>query len=540
MKNIFRLKLKFVLLGITIIAALLRFWQIGNVPISPDWDEVSLGYNAYSILLTGKDEYGKFLPVLLRSYNDYKPALYAYLAIPFIKLFGLSVFSIRLPSVLFGIAAVLGTYFLVFELLGNRKVALLASFLLAISPWHLQFSRVAFEASIGMGINVFVILFFLKGLKKVKYIFLSTALMGINLYSYQSEKVFVPLMFIVLILLFRNKISLTRKNTLVILEIGFIVLLPMIVVLITDRQSLSRAYGVSFLSEKTLLLSNDVQKIERDTKNNDTLGLLLDNRRIEYAKTIAFGYLTHFDLNWLFIKGDSTIDRHHAPWMGLLYITELPFLLIGIYSLFVGNLNKKIKSLLLLWFLVTPIPAMVTTGVPHSVRTLNFLPTFQIFTALGIFKTLDLINEKLKRKWQKLVLISLSILLFVFNFVYYLDQYFVQQNYYYAKSWQHGYKEIVDYLKPRHLQYKKVIVSNTADMNQSYMFFLFYLQFDPSDYQKNGNENKFSNFEFRKLNSNEEKNTLLVGSGSDLAEKNEMYRINYPDKTTAMRIIEVK
>src|SRR3990167_8496580 len=105
----------FFLLLIIVGASILRLWQLGNVPISPDWDEVALGYNAYSILQTGKDEYGEFMPIILRSFDDYKPALYAYCIIPFIKLFGLSTFSIRLPSAITGVLMIIGIYYLIGE-----------------------------------------------------------------------------------------------------------------------------------------------------------------------------------------------------------------------------------------------------------------------------------------------------------------------------------------------------------------------------------------------------------------------------------------
>src|SRR6266404_9311757 len=94
-----RKNLVYITLGIIVLlAVLLRLWQLGNVPPSPDWDEAALGYNAYSIMHTGRDEYGKFLPVVLRSFDDYKPALYAYLTIPAISVFGLDTFAVRLPS----------------------------------------------------------------------------------------------------------------------------------------------------------------------------------------------------------------------------------------------------------------------------------------------------------------------------------------------------------------------------------------------------------------------------------------------------------
>ena len=151
---------------IIIVASILRLWQLGKVPSSPDWDEVALGYNSYSIMQTGRDEYGKFLPIILRSFDDYKPALYAYLTMPSIGILGLNVVAVRLPSAIFGILTVLAVFFVVKELFKKNNIALLTSLLLAISPWHIQFSRVAFEANIGVTLNIFGVYFFLRAIRK--------------------------------------------------------------------------------------------------------------------------------------------------------------------------------------------------------------------------------------------------------------------------------------------------------------------------------------------------------------------------------------
>src|SRR5438045_9617274 len=88
------------LILIVLIASFVRLYQLSAVPPSPFLDEVSNGYNAYSLLKTGNDEYGKHLPLLMQAYNDFRPTLFVYLMIPFIQFFGLSVFSIRLPDIL--------------------------------------------------------------------------------------------------------------------------------------------------------------------------------------------------------------------------------------------------------------------------------------------------------------------------------------------------------------------------------------------------------------------------------------------------------
>lgn len=561
---------------IIVVAAVLRLWRLGHVPPSPDWDEAALGYNAYSIMHTGRDEYGKLLPVVLRSFDDYKPALYAYLAIPSIAVFGLNLFAVRLPSAVFGILTVLATYFLVKELfeigrktedLGIKKsleiknfkleiTALLSAMLVAISPWSIQFSRVAFEANAGLAFNVFAALFFLKGLKKPRLLFLSAFLMGLNLYVYQSEKVFTPLLLLMLVFIFRKELfSLPKKYIIISVLIGLLLSLPMVGFILGNRHALERAQGVSVFAESTQLLSEDARKLIQDGKNHDILGLILDNRRIVFAKLIAANYLSHFDLNWLFITGD--IARHHAPDMGLLYPFELPFVLIGIYQLIFGNFNKKTKLVIFFWFLIAPVPASVTTGVPHAVRTLNFLPTFQIFAALGILQVFSYLKQTDLRfkihdlRGVFLILGSALCVLFAFlNFVYYLDQYFVQQNYFNARDWQYGYAKMVPQVKKIETNYKKIVVSNQPPMDQSYMFFLFYLKYPPAKYQKElkgasggfRENHAFGRFEFRLIDWNREKKTsdiLYVGTPQDFPTKTgKLYIVYYPNGRQAMEMIK--
>ncbi|MDP3988185.1 MAG: glycosyltransferase family 39 protein [Candidatus Levybacteria bacterium] len=548
---------------IIVVASLLRFWQLGQVPSSPDWDEASLGYNAYSIMQTGRDEYGKFMPLIMRSFDDYKPALYVYFVIPFIKLLGLNVVSVRLPSVIFGILTVIATYFLVIELFKNRgvlrlrsgqahtqKIALLTSFLLAISPWHIQFSRIAFESNVGLALNVFGILFFLKGLKKPIWFLLSSFVFGMSFHIYQSEKVFLPLLFLVLLLIYRKEIVKIPKKY--IISAGLlllIILLPLFSFMLTNKEALARARGVSVFSDQTPFLKDNVIRVARDKENNDFLGIVLDNRRILYAKSIVAGYMSHFDLNWLFITGD--ISRHHAPGMGLLYLFELPFLLIGIY-VFIFNsnifgLDKQSKLLIILWFLITPIPASITSGVPHAVRTLNFLPTFQIFTAFGILFAFRKISNLGYLRY--LIFFSLS-LFFIFNFSYYLNQYFVQQNYFNSQDWQYGYEDTVSFVDSQQYKYSKIVVSNKPYLDQSYIFFLFYLKYPPADYQKESlfasggfrENHKFGKFEFRPIDWNKEEkseNILYVGKPDDFPQNVKVIKeVNFLNGQPAIKIVE--
>lgn len=527
-------KIILVLSIILAVAAGLRLYKLGEVPISPDWDETALGYNAYSILKTGRDEYGTFMPLTLRSFDDYKPPLYVYLTVPSVALFGLSVWSTRLPSAIMGVLAVLGVFFLVIELTKRRDIALLSSFLMAISPWSIQFSRVAFEANVGVTVNIWAVATFLTGLRKRIFLPVSAFLFGVGMFAYHSERVFLPLLLVLLLICFRKQLF-VKSNTKTIVASGIIgiVFILLLVPILFGENGLLRLKATSTFTDQTNLLARNIVQLERDRQNNDLVGLILDNRRIVYVKTVISGYLSHFSLKWLFITSDN--PRHHAPDMGLLYLWELPFLLYGIYKVCKDG-KGPLRVVILGWLLIAPIPAAPTTGLPHAVRTLVFLPVFQILTAIGVVNI----------HWRK-IFVYLYIVFVIFNIAYYLDMYFVQQNPENSGYWQYGYKQTVAMTEKLKVRYEKVVVSTRLD--QSYMFFLFYTQYDPKTYLAHGGtksgsfeevRNSFDKYEFRRIDWSREKRDgtiLYVGAPDDMPHGN-VGNITFLDGTPAIELAD--
>jgi len=464
------------------------------------------------------------------------------------------------------VLTIIATYFLTKRLFPNSQtftiknlqfgIPEVAALLLAISPWHLQFSRIGFESNIAVALNIFGALFFLLALKRPVFLLFSAAIFALNLYMYQSSKVFVPLLVLTLVVIYRKELFATSKKFLFSsVIIGIFIAFPMALYMVGSSEALARAQGVSIFSDTTSFLAENAKRLQEDREKNDLLGLVLDNRRILYVREIVSGYISHFDLNWLFIKGD--IARHHAPYMGLLYLCELPFLLIGIYQLVFASQKQgvsiKTKALIFSWFLLAPIPASITSGVPHAVRTLNFLPTFQIFTAFGIFVFLTYVF-RLKHGIfgirSRFILYGMCFIVITFNFIYYLNQYFVQQNYFVSADWQYGYKEAVFEVKNIENKYDKIIVSNKPHLDQSYMFFLFYLQYPPDKYQKEAiyksggfRENHvYGKFMFRPIIwETEEKNgkTLFMGLPEDFPSEAKIIKtINFLDGKPAIKIVE--
>lgn len=536
------------ILGILCIGFILRIWQLGSVPPSPDWDEAALGYNAYSILKTGRDEYGIWFPRTLRSFDDYKPPLYMYLTIPSVAIFGLDTWTVRLPSVVMGLLAIWGVYLMMGELLRRTTekkeflaMPYLSALLLAISPWHIQFSRIAFEANTGVALNIWGAYALLRGFRSPRWLLGSAALFALSLYAYHSQRIFAPLLVLLIGGVFWHELRKVKlKFILGSFVVGILVIAPLIPV-IFDTTALTRLRGTSSLSDQTRLLANSVEKLEADQKSGNKIGLLLDNRRLVWARTLAEGYVSHFSLRWLFLTGDNA--RHHAPDNGLLYLWELPFLFLGMLWIF--HKGKILRSLLFGWLLLAPVAASPTTELPHAIRTLVFLPVWQIFTAFGVvyaWRRIQAYRSPIIRVITLGVVIAV-----VFNFVFYLYMYFRQLNREYSPYWQYGYRQAVLYTQQHYDAYQKIIVS--TKLEQPHMFFLFYLKYDPVLYLSNGGtksggfaevRNAFGKYEFRPIHWDQEKRDgteLYIGTPNEIS-GSRLETIYYLDGKDAMIIAD--
>ncbi len=530
---------KILIIFIFLLAFILRFWQLGSNPPSLDWDEASLGYNAYSILKTGRDEYGNFLPLSIRSFNDYKPPLYTYLTTIPVAMFGLNEFSTRFISALFGILTIIIAYFLIKELFPNKSFIfyLLSFIFFALSPWHIQFSRIAFEANTALFFSICGIWLFLKGLKRGVFFLIAFLSFSLSIYAYHSPRLVVPLLIIGLIFFFREKLKTVWKS----LFVGLILFILLVLPVIRELKSTGARFGSVTVLNAAERLGTSIPKIEYDGQNQDFIGKLTHNRRIVFAREVLGGYLDHFNFDFLFLTGDSP-GRHHAAGMGMLYLWDLPFILLGVIFL----LNKRDHNVLFIfwWFLIAPIASSLTSGTPHAVRALMYLPTYQIFIAVGFLKLLKSLNENSKKK----ILVRVLIFgLFILNFFYYLHMYYVHTPREYSQWWQYGYKQAIQEIKKYEDKFNKIII--TYDYDQPYIYFLFYKLIDPVWYQQNWGqgeimraERSFGKYEFKKIDWQRDsklRSTLLVGTPNEIPAGAEglLSEIKFLDGSVAFRIV---
>ena len=322
------------LICIVFLAVFLRFWQLDKVPPSLYWDEVSQGYNAYSILKTGRDEHNEFLPIArFKAFGDYKAPIYIYLDVPFIGIFGKTTLGVRFPSALFGGLTVLLTYFLINELFyeseNKKKFALWTAFFLAISPWHVQLSRAAYEANIATFFTILgIYLFFLAKRTKPKFFILSAIAFVLGFYSFNAQRIFIPLLCILLGIIYFKDLLKIKKFVGVSVVAGFILLLPFMIYLRTPESKL-RFNEVNIFTDLNVIKESN-KLIAQD--HNSIIAKVLDNRRVLYSLSYVKHYFDFFNPSYLFFSGDVN-PRFSLRDSGELFLWELPLLLIGFYLL---------------------------------------------------------------------------------------------------------------------------------------------------------------------------------------------------------------
>lgn len=521
------MKKNYLLLALIICCAFaVRFIQLSSVPPSASLDEATTGWNAYSILLTGKDEYGYKMPILLRAYDDFRPALYTYTTIPFVKIFGLNVFAVRFPSVILSTLAIFSAYFLIKSLFENFKqkenLALISCLFFAISPWHIYMSRLGHEANAAFSFGIFAITFLILFIRKQRsaYLYFSSIFFVLSFYAYQSEKIFIPLIVFVLAFLFKKELLESKKHLALSLLLGIIILAPVLISTLSPS-GLSRFGGTSAFNLDDPIFFNAAQVRLDAHIRGDWIGEVINNNRVIASRIFLENYISHFSPFWFFTNEGRADFK--APNVGLLYLFDLPLIILGIFYLF-KKFDKKIIIFLFLWVLISPIASSITTGAPHAMRSYNFLPVWQIFSALGLLFFIGFIKNKMFNNLIKVIIF----LIILISFAHFSNQYFnvfPKEN---AASFQYSMSKIVPYVLGNEKKYNKIIFSNSENLYQSYMFFLFYSKYDPVHYQKIGGtgsggydkSHNFDKFEFKKFDKNQNiiSGNLYIGNYSDFTD----------------------
>lgn len=466
-------------LAVLFLGFFFRFYHLGQTPEGLYLDEASIGYNSYSILKTGQDEYGKSFPLLFRSVGDFKTPIYVYLAVPFISLYDLTPFAVRLPSALFGFLTIPMLYLLVKKLTLDKHgeiVALLSAFFLSISPWHIILSRTAYESTVALFLLLLATYFFLIALKKYWIYPLSAVFFATSFLAYHAERIVTPIVVIFLIVHYRKEIFAKFAQKLfpliVSLLLGLLIIGPTLF-LMRSPGFLKRAGSLNIFSYSNQMpYGYSLEKINIINPN------LFNNKYLLSAKEFASLYVSYFSPRYLFFLGDS-IPRSSLPGLGSFFVWELPLYLFGLYEL-VKNKDIDLKYFVITLLIISPIPAALTRDPYSIIRALPMLIPLIIILSLGALNILNLLRRISRKILIPIILVILGLSLTRFYIsLYYYNDYF---NYSY---WSYGWQQAVATISSLDPKFP-VIVDNSR--GEPYTNILFFLKFAPATYQQTNHE----------------------------------------------------
>ncbi|MFC1649248.1 ArnT family glycosyltransferase [Patescibacteria group bacterium] len=539
------------LLAILILAAGLRFYRLSEFP-ALNADEAALGYNAWSLAQTGTDEHSNLWPIHLQSFNDYKPALYAYILIPFVRVWGLSSSVVRVPGATAGVLSVMIIYLLAKQIVkraksDNELFSMLAALFLAISPWHIHFSRGGWEVNLAALFIISGIYLFFKAMNKPKFYIFSFLSFAASLYTYHAARVIVPLLGLGLLVIFYKDNLKNWKAVLVSGIVALVIMIPLVLDL-AGPAGLSRAAGVGVFSDPGPLNEINEQRGEHVDLSGSTTKLI-HNKPVNYTLEILENWGEHFSGEFLFLSGDD-IQRNKVPEHGQMYLHNILFVILGFVAI-AKAYNRK-WGFVLLWLVVSPVAASLTFQSPHALRAQIMVFPLVLIGAFGMDYLIKWLGGVVRNPIiHKLLLFSLSLVM-VWGFLRYQWLYWNHMSRVYPYSSQYGVEEMIHIVSSKYDSYDHILITDRYD--QPYILTLFYLEYPPNRFQEEhvlsardgygfSTVRNFDKFTFTSIGEWSEvisgyPNSIIVGTDEEVPdEANVVESVYFPNGEVAFKIV---
>ena len=519
------------LLIITLIAATLRLVSLTTNPPELNIDEIAFAYDAYSILQTMRDHHGNFLPLAFESVGDYKSPGIIYLLVPFISFFGLTEFATRLPTALLGTFAIPLLYFLTNILTKNKTVSVFSAGALAISPWHIYYSRIASDHLIATTLLLAGSIFLFKILEepKVRYQLLTALFLSLSMYFYHSHKVAILCLIPTILILSKKGYSYLRFK----LKVFFIlfVLLTIPLVWLTLFGEGNKRAEMVFITKDTeytryVILDHFMPYIFYPNLNIFTP---LSHELLLLPFFWASRLIGYLDPNFLFLNGLGMTNLDISG-LGVLYLYDLLLIPLGIISIL--KKQKQLSFILGSWILISIIPASFANNEFNAGRTLLAYPPIAIISAFGLEYLLKKLRS-IKKEFAlplSIGLLFITILIYLHAFVIFSVHFPIQK----SENFMYGSKNTILYALSQENSYNEIIISPRRGIsandiiNTPHLYYFFYAKLDPKVVQsafqnhKNGEALQVGKYTFKEINWYNErlrKNTLFITSPWNFSEQ---------------------
>jgi len=443
-----------ILILLMILGIVIRTFTISNFPSGFCQDEASIGYEAYSILTTGVDRNNISYPIHLISWGSGQNALYAYLSMPFIQLFGLNEFSVRIVNALFSILSLL-IFYLIIKLTFGKKKALIGLGLLVICPWSIISARWGLESNIFPTLFLLSVFFMLKGVYNTpKYFPFSFLFFSISLYAYGTSYLVVPLFlcFTVPYLFFKKYISL--KYSLISISVFFVISSPILLFILINHFDFPQIHFFDLtiprlISNRTTVIFNLFSSDFINTVSQNTVRLLS-----------------------ILIAQSDRNEFSSIPTFGTIYHISFPFFIVGLFNVLKNKLYlKQVHYYIFCVWLFCSLVLGVTSHVNITRINIIFFPLLY-FVVLGIFDVYNMLFFKYKQNY-KYLLGGLYTVLFVFFSAYYITELNDKNKDYFT----YGIGKAIQYAEKID---STSIINVTADgVNMPYIYVCFYNKINP-------------------------------------------------------------
>jgi len=458
-----KIKLLFLFLAILLVGFLVRAWRLGSVPPGLNVDEVSEGYNAYSLLKTGKDRYGMVMPITFKSYGSYQLPLYTYLTVLSEYVLGPTIIGVKLVTLASGLLVIIITFLIISEFFENKKhnsAALYATLIISIAPWAIFFSRMATEASLSLAIFVVGFYLMLKTLKKPKLFPLACIFIGAATYAYYSERV-ISLLFLVGFVFFNRKLFLKRWKLLILGLIVFGAIQIPNLAIVKSGAFTRRLEQVTYLNS---------QAFER---NGIAFRNIPFGRELYIIREFSSQYQAYFSPRNLFFQPDDQGGRS-LPDLSVFYGWMVVPWLFGL-GYFIRNRKDFLISNLLLLMVIAPIPAALSTDPFYTLRILVLLWVFAIVIGVGSLQLLEKIRLKQLKYFIFFAVLGFSL------FSFYMH-YFILFGHERGETVGYSGTELVRITTEE--PDKKFVVDLSRDVATGIRF-AFFRKYDPQLFQRN-------------------------------------------------------
>lgn len=477
---------KKIIIFFILVAIVFRFVFLGITPAHLSNDEIGAAYDAYSISKTLRDEHNEFLPITFKSHGVYRSALAVYLLVPTIKLFGNNDVSARLPSAFFGGLTIILFGALVYELSRKYMLALISSLVLAYSPLHIFYSRLAVESNIALFFVVLgIYLFFISLLRNKSWaLIFSFVSFALSFYGYYTEWGMTPLIMLSLFIIYRK--SLLKRKSYWIGGVLFVTLLSPLVFDFIKKASMSRASTEFFIYEPEIwgYLTNGYHSILQ---------------KILFLTTAAFDkYSGYLNLKYIFFNGTPLLPKESPYQVGFFYAPLIVFFFLGILK--IKHYFQEHSTFIFSLFFITPLIPALSRGELNSLRALPVVIPYSIIIACGVVYFFNHLKNKLSRlAMVVLVLISAFYFFIIYMFLFPREQ---------AQGYQYGFEQSAEYLKSNGERFKKIIIDPRFGDKEFYfsgvphVYIPFYLNMDPTKLQNAWKVREgigFDKYEFRNI-----------------------------------------